>query len=165
MKHFIQKSAGLVLVIAGLIGCQNAIAPEETTSSTQTTTEQVSAEQADTQAGDAVTDNQSSEESLIVIAYLKVKPENRQEFLDLATETAKTTNEVEPGARVYTFYEDQNIQNLFFFYEEWDNQAAFEAHLEQPHTQKLTAKYADILAESADVRIYTIDGVETVQVP
>ncbi|NJO71895.1 MAG: antibiotic biosynthesis monooxygenase [Oscillatoriales cyanobacterium RM1_1_9] len=102
---------------------------------------------------------------MVVIAYLKVKPEDRQTFLDVATRTAQATNEKEPGANTYIFYEDQNTPNLFFFFEEWQDQASFEAHLEQPHTQELTEQYAEILAEPADVKIYTIQGVETIQVP
>ncbi len=163
MKYFIQKFTGLLL-IAGLMGCQNATTPEKSTSSAQSTTE-VTSEQVSAEPVDSTQDNQAAEQPLVVIAYLQVKPEYRQEFLDLATVTAKTTNEVEPGARAYLFYEDQTTPNLFFFFEEWDNQAAFAAHLEQPHTQKLTERYAEILAEPADVRIYEIDGVETVQVP
>ena len=105
------------------------------------------------------------EQPLVVIAYLQVKPEHRQTFLELATNVAKLTNENEPGANSYTFYESQDTPNLFFFFEDWQNEAAFEAHLQQPYTKSLTEKYPEILEESADVRIYKIDSVEQKQVP
>ena len=108
---------------------------------------------------------QQTEEPLVVIAYLQVKPEHRQTFLDLATDVAKLTNENEPGANSYTFYESQDTPNSFFFFEDWKNLAAFEAHLQQPYTKSLTEKYPEILEESADVRIYKIDSVEQKQVP
>ncbi|MDJ0747484.1 MAG: antibiotic biosynthesis monooxygenase family protein [Xenococcaceae cyanobacterium MO_167.B27] len=56
--------------------------------------------------------NQQAEQPLVVIAYLQVKPEHRQTFLDLATNVAKLTNETEPGANSYTFYESQDTPNL-----------------------------------------------------
>ncbi len=109
--------------------------------------------------------NQPAEQPLVVIAYLKVKPEHRQTFLDLATNVAQLTNANEPGANNYTFYESQDTPNLFFFFEDWQNEAAFEAHLQKTYTKSLTEKYSEILAESADVRIYKIEGIEQKQVP
>ena len=61
---------------------------------------------------------QQGEEPLVVIAYLQVKPEHRQTFLDLATDVARLTNENEPGANSYTFYESQDTPNSFFFFED-----------------------------------------------
>ncbi len=149
MKRFFY-TAFLLINLVGIVSC-------DTVSQTEANS---------TQNSEVTTiDNQQTEQPLVVIAYLNVKPEDRETFLELATKTAKATNETEPGVNTYIFYEDQNTPNRFFFFEEWKNQAAFEAHLEQPHTQELTAKYAEILAEPADVRIYTINDIESVQVP
>ena len=109
--------------------------------------------------------NKQIEQPLVVIAYLQVKPEYRQTFLDLANNVVKQTNETEPGAISYTFYESQDTPNLFFFFEDWQNEAAFEEHLQKSYTKSLTGKYSEILEESADVRIYKIDGIEQKQVP
>ena len=109
--------------------------------------------------------NKQAEQSLVVIAYLQVKPEYRQTFLDLANNVVKQTNETEKGANSYTFYESQDTPNLFFFFEDWQNEAAFEEHLQKNYTKSLTEKYPEILAESADVRIYKIDDIEQKQVP
>ena len=109
--------------------------------------------------------NKQIEQPLVVIAYLQVKPEYRQTFLDLANNVVKQTNETEKGANSYTFYESQDTPNLFFFFEDWQNEAAFEEHLQKSYTKSLTEKYSEILEESADVRIYKIDGIEQKQVP
>ncbi len=109
--------------------------------------------------------NQQVEQPLVVIAYLRVKPEYRQTFLDLANNVVKLTNETEEGVISYTFYESQDTPNLFFFFEDWQNEAAFEEHLQKSYTKSLTGKYSEILEESADVRIYKIDGIEQKQVP
>ena len=105
------------------------------------------------------------ESPLVVIAYLQVKPEYRQTFLDLAKNVQKMTNETEEGAKSYTFYEDKNTPNLFFFFEDWENEQAFEEHLQKSYTKKLTKTYAEILTEPADVRIYRVKDIEQKQVP
>ncbi len=105
------------------------------------------------------------ENTLIVIAYLQVKPEHRQTFIDLAKNVQKMTNETEEGANSYTFYEDKNTPNLFFFFEDWKNQKAFEEHLQKNYTKDLIKKYPEILADPADVRIYRIKDVEQKQIP
>jgi quinol monooxygenase YgiN len=149
MKRFFYSTL-LLIGLVGIVSCSAATKTENnSTQNSEVTT----------------TENQTTEQPLVVIAYLNVKPENRETFLELATKTAKATNETEPGVNTYIFYEDQNIPNLFFFFEEWKNKAAFEAHLEQPHTKELTAVYAEILAEPADVRIYTVNDIQSVQVP
>lgn len=107
----------------------------------------------------------SVEKYLIVIAYLQVKPEYRQKFLNLANRVQMMTNETEPGVNHYTFYEDKNNPNTFFFFEEWKNQQAFEEHLQKDYTKNLTKVYPEILAKPADVRIYRIQDVEQKQLP
>lgn len=105
------------------------------------------------------------EKPLVVIAYLQVKPEYRQTFLDLANNVAKMTNENEEGVNSYVFYESIETPNLFFFFEDWQNEAAFESHLQQTYTKSLTDKYSEILVEPADVRIYDIENIEQLQIP
>lgn len=110
-------------------------------------------------------DTETKEQPLVVIAYLQVKPEHRQTFLDLANNVVIQTNETEEGATSYSFYESQDTPNLFFFFEDWQNEAAFEEHLEKTYTKSLTDKYPEILAEPADIRIYDIENIEQLQIP
>ena len=112
-----------------------------------------------------LTQQTETEEPLVVIAYLNVKPEHRETFLDLANNVVAMTNENEEGAKSYAFYESKDTPNLFFFFEDWQNETAFESHLEQDYTKALTDKYPEILAEPADVRIYGIDNIEQIQIP
>lgn len=110
-------------------------------------------------------DTETAEQPLVVIAYLQVKPEHRQTFLDLANNVVKMTNETEKGASSYGFYESQDTPNLFFFFEDWQNEAAFKEHLQKTYTKSLTDKYPEILAKPADVRIYDIENIEQLQIP
>lgn len=107
----------------------------------------------------------TAESPLVVIAYLKVKPEHRETFLSLANNVVVMTNETEEGANSYAFYESKDTPNLFFFFEDWQNETAFESHLEQTYTKSLTDKYPEILAEPADIRIYDIDNIQQLQIP
>lgn len=107
----------------------------------------------------------TAESPLVVIAYLKVKPEHRETFLSLANNVVTMTNETEEGVNSYAFYESKDTPNLFFFFEDWQNEAAFESHLEQTYTKSLTDSYPEILAEPADVRIYDIDNIQQLQIP
>ena len=116
-------------------------------------------------ASELAQDTATAENPLVVIAYLQVKPEHRQTFLELANNVVKTTNETEEGAISYNFYESQDMPNLFFFFEDWQNEAAFEEHLQKAHTKSLTDKYPEILAEPAEVRIYDIENIEQLQIP
>ena len=126
------------------------------------TTSAVHARQPDRLAQDI----ESAEQPLVVIAYLQVKPEHRQTFLDLANTVVEQTNETEKGSSGYGFYENQkDTPNLFFFFEEWKSRAAFEEHLEKTYTRALTDKYPEILAKPADVRIYDIESIEQLQIP
>jgi quinol monooxygenase YgiN len=106
-----------------------------------------------------------TEVTLVVIAYLKVKPEHRETFLKLATSTGELTNSKEEGCISYEFYEDQNVKNLFFFFEEWASNEAFEAHLQEPHTKELVDRYPEILESPADIGIYNIKSVKVTQIP
>lgn len=103
--------------------------------------------------------------AVVVIAYLKVKPEQQQAFLELAAQTRDRVSAKEEGCVSYTFYRDNKSENSIFFFEEWATQAAFEAHLNEPHTKELIDKYPELLEKSADIKIYSLTKVETMQIP
>ncbi len=46
----------------------------------------------------------------------------------------------EPGCICYNLHEAENERGLFIFYEQWADQAAFDAHLQTPHFLGLDAK-------------------------
>ncbi|MBO9998467.1 MAG: antibiotic biosynthesis monooxygenase [Cyanobacteria bacterium SID2] len=128
----------------------------------------VSEEQTQPQASESSTqaiDRSTPEVALVVIAYLQVKPDQRETFIELATTTGEKTNSLEEGAISYAFYEDPSVENLFFFFEEWKSREAFESHLEQPHTKALVGKYPELLERPADIKIYGIDSFEETQFP
>lgn len=69
---------------------------------------------------------------LIVIAKVKVKEDQidfiKKEATNLIIETRK-----ESGCISYTFHQDNENKNLFFFYEKWNDKKSLENHLNSPH--------------------------------
>lgn len=56
---------------------------------------------------------------LVIAGTIPVKPEQREEAKRLARWLEAETRK-EPGCLMYTFYADQTDPNLFFIFEEWD---------------------------------------------
>ncbi len=85
--------------------------------------------------------------------------------MQLANKAGMETIAKEPGSISYKFYEDKDNNNSFFFFEEWRDKAAFEAHLEKRHTKNLIDKYTEILEVPADIVIYDVSNVNKILVP
>ena len=69
---------------------------------------------------------------LVVRVLVQVKPEKRQQFIDISTPLIAQTNK-EPGCLFYSCYQDLVDPNKFLFYEEYENQAAIDAHNQTEH--------------------------------
>ncbi|NJL42701.1 MAG: antibiotic biosynthesis monooxygenase [Pseudanabaena sp. RU_4_16] len=97
-----------------------------------------------------VTETNEGEEnsitSLTVIARIKSKPgmEKRmqQNLLHLLTPTRSET-----GCITFDLLIDINDPTVFMLYENWENQAALDAHFEQPYVKQVLEAYEVTLAE------------------
>ena len=69
----------------------------------------------------------------ILVVKIKVKEENREQFLKAAMIDAKGANHDEPGCRGFDLLQVDDDPNGFYLYEVYDDDAAFQAHLETPH--------------------------------
>jgi quinol monooxygenase YgiN len=58
----------------------------------------------------------------------------------------------EQGCRLYQLYESNN-RGLFYFYEEWESQAALDRHIESPHFKQLAHAIRDFLEGAFEVNI------------
>jgi quinol monooxygenase YgiN len=58
----------------------------------------------------------------------------------------------EPGCRFYQLYKSNN-RGLFYFYEEWESQAALDRHTETPHYKQLAHSIRDFLEGAFEVNI------------
>jgi quinol monooxygenase YgiN len=54
----------------------------------------------------------------------------------------------EPGCLSYTLHQDQKDPRIFFFYEQFQDQAAFDFHAVQPYIASLNAKASELFEQS-----------------
>jgi len=64
---------------------------------------------------------------------LWLKPERVDDFLRVILEDRQRTLELEPTCKQFTVGKSTKEENVFFLHEEYDDRAAFDAHLQTPH--------------------------------
>jgi quinol monooxygenase YgiN len=74
----------------------------------------------------------SREGSFVIIAEFEVKAGGLERFLELATADASRSVAKEPGCHQFDVTVDQ-AANRVVLYEVYDDEAAFDAHLQTPH--------------------------------
>ena len=60
----------------------------------------------------------------------------------------------EPGCRLYVVHRDKEDPAIFFIYEQYDDQAAFDAHVASPHFQKYGVNGLRKIATKRDAHFY-----------
>ena len=64
---------------------------------------------------------------------VRVKPEGRERFLKAIEVDALGSEGDEPGCLRFNVLQDQQDQNVYYFYEVYRDEAALEAHRAAPH--------------------------------
>jgi autoinducer 2-degrading protein len=64
---------------------------------------------------------------------VRVKPEERERFLKAIEADAEGSERDEPGCLRFNVLQDEQDQNLYYFFEVYRDEAAFEAHRAAPH--------------------------------
>jgi autoinducer 2-degrading protein len=64
---------------------------------------------------------------------VRIKPEMRQRFLEAIEIDALGSERDEPGCLRFHVLQDQEDENLYYFYEVYRHEAALAAHREMPH--------------------------------
>ena len=67
-----------------------------------------------------------------IVARLRIRPENRAEFLE-ASQAIIAGTRAEAGCLFYALHEDAHDPCSFLFYEEWQDRAAIDAPFAEPH--------------------------------
>lgn len=70
---------------------------------------------------------------LAVLVKVKVKPDQRQRFLQAIEVDALGSENDEPGCLRFNVLQDTRDENTYYFYEVYKDQAAIDAHREMPH--------------------------------
>ena len=90
----------------------------------------------------------------VIGAKLSIKAEKVEEFV-AAAKTIIAASRAEPGCISYTLYQDPYERTVFFFFEEWKDQAAIDAHFAAPHFKAFSEKMKDLAAGPAAITIYS----------
>lgn len=64
---------------------------------------------------------------------VRIKPDQRQRFLDAIEVDALGSERDEPGCARFNVLQDVEDDNVYYFYEVYDDEAAVEAHRAAPH--------------------------------
>lgn len=64
---------------------------------------------------------------------VRIKPEERQRFLEAIEVDALGSERDEPGCARFNVLQDKADENTYYFYEVYENEAALEAHRQMPH--------------------------------
>ncbi|MES0824298.1 putative quinol monooxygenase [Ruegeria sp. SCP11] len=94
---------------------------------------------------------------LIVTGTVEIAPEGVEKAAKAAQRMVAETVK-EPGCLVYEFSQILGHPNRFRVYEEWQDQAALEAHFNATHMAAFQAMLAEVGVVSAD--IYRVVGGE-----
>jgi len=70
---------------------------------------------------------------LAVWVKVRVKPQLRQRFLEAIEVDALGSERDEPGCARFNVLQDEQDENVYYFYEVYEDQAALEKHRAMPH--------------------------------
>lgn len=95
---------------------------------------------------------------IVVVAKVKVQPLKLEMAMDLVRRVTEASN-AEPGCISYRFYRDLLEPDIVFVFEEWENQAALDAHFETDHMMALQRKLPLVLAGEPVITRYEVSSV------
>lgn len=92
------------------------------------------------------------------IAKLAVKPERRDEFVQLQTELKALVHEHEPDVWVYELLQSDDDPNLFYCVATFKDEAAFDRHMSIDFHDRLVPPILDCLASDMELGFYKSHG-------
>jgi quinol monooxygenase YgiN len=94
----------------------------------------------------------------VIIAEFEVKADKLAEFLELARTDASKSVADEPGCRQFDVTLDREQPNRVVLYEVYDNEAAFDAHVETPHLKAFRAGIEPLMVSRQVRRLTRVHG-------
>jgi quinol monooxygenase YgiN len=92
---------------------------------------------------------------MMIVAHVHVKADKTKEFAEAAKEMIENSNK-EAGCRFYQLYESPYDATRFVFVEQYDNQAAVDAHFASDYFKGFGPKITDLLAEPSKIKIVSV---------
>lgn len=104
----------------------------------------------------------ASDGKKLIGAKLQIKADKVDAFVAAAKDVIAASR-AEPGNTSYTLYQDPYDKTVFFFFEEWKNQAAIDFHFATPHFKAFAGKLKDMAAGPAAITIYSAPAEKKVE--
>jgi len=95
---------------------------------------------------------------IIIHVQVKIKPEKRDEFLDIAHQEAAHARTLK-GCIRYEWMGDVKDGNTFTVYEEWATQADFDAYRNSDDFKQLNDIFAPLMAAAPDSHYYNAEPI------
>ena len=89
----------------------------------------------------------------LIAAKISVKPDQVKAFIE-ATPAILAASRAEPGCVSYTMYQNPHEPASFFFFEQWKDQAAIDAHFATPHFKAFGEQIKNMVAAPPEIVIY-----------
>lgn len=93
-----------------------------------------------------------SEETIVLVARLKVRTEAVEEMKDLALGIVEDSRN-EAGCINYDVHQALDDPTVFVWHETWTGKAALDAHFEEPHFKQFFARGMELAAEEPQITI------------
>ena len=93
---------------------------------------------------------------LAIWVKVRVKPQMRQRFLHAIEVDALGSEKDEPGCHRFNVLQDEKDENVYYFYEVYDDQAALEKHRTMPHAAVWSAAADSLDGPAEAVRCQTV---------
>jgi quinol monooxygenase YgiN len=94
----------------------------------------------------------------VIIAEFKVKPGKLGQFLEFAEVDSRHSMADEPGCRQFTVAVDREQPDRVVLFEVYDDEAAFDAHLETPHLEAFRAGIEPLVVSRQIRRLTRVHG-------
>lgn len=95
------------------------------------------------------------ESKMMIIAKLSVKPEKIREFTEVAKEMIGKSN-TESGCSFYQLYQNPFDNSKFVFVEEYNNQAAVDAHFATDYFKAFGPKIGDLIIGAPEIKVISV---------
>lgn len=80
-----------------------------------------------------------------IFVTVKVKPDQRERFLEAIEEDATSSVRDEPGCLDFQVLQDRDDPDTYYFYEVYRDEEAFKAHGRTPHFERWRAASEEVL--------------------
>ena len=94
----------------------------------------------------------------VFIAEFEVKPGKLEQFLEFAEVDSRHSVADEPGCRQFTVTVDREQPHRVVLFEVYDDEAAFDAHLEMPHLKAFRAGIEPLVVSRHIRRLTRVHG-------